>query len=209
MLARSHGRAQAARPRAHGEPAAIVRLRREATTAARLNHRNLVKVLGLGQEGDVHFLAMELGRRRADRARPRGLEANVALVAQVADALACVHGAGIVHRDVKPANILVTGDGHAVLTDFGLARDASRPSWSTVGSFAGTPEYASPEQLRGAEVDAVSDVFSLGVTLFELLTGQRPYPGAGQAAVLEAIAAVDAAPDPSRLARGIPRGSPR
>lgn len=111
----------------------------------------------------------------------------VELARQVAEALACAHAAGIVHRDVKPANVLVRTDGTAVLSDFGIARQEQGPALTVTGDFAGTPFYASPEQARGGEVDHRSDVFSLGVLLYELLTLQRPFDGDTSRSVLDAV----------------------
>jgi tetratricopeptide (TPR) repeat protein len=168
-------------------PNAVARLRREAATAARLSHQNLVKVLGVGSEAGVHFLAMELvDGEPIDRTR-RSPHQLAELLAQVGDALDHAHRAGVVHRDVKPANILVRDDGTATLMDFGLARTDDQPGLTRSGAFAGTPHYAAPEQLRGEAVDARSDVFALGVTLFELLTGHVPFSGPTAAAVLETM----------------------
>ncbi len=184
-------------------PDAVRRLRREAAAAARLAHPSLVKMLGLGQEGETHFLAMELvdGLPIDQTARPPHEVA--ALLAQVADGLDHAHRAGIVHRDVKPANILVQSDGTATLLDFGLARSEDQPGMTRSGGFAGTPQYAAPEQLRGERVDARSDVFALGVTLFELLTASVPFSGVTAAAVLETMQR--SAPDARRLCPQVPR----
>ncbi|MEZ5964403.1 MAG: serine/threonine-protein kinase [Planctomycetota bacterium] len=120
------------------------------------------------------------------------------LVAQVADALAFAHAAGVVHRDVKPSNVLLRPDGRAVLSDFGIARLEGGPTMTVTGDFTGTPFYVSPEQARHAAADHRSDLFSLGVLLFEALTLQRPFPGEDTAAVLDAIQKQEPT-DPRRL----------
>ncbi|MCB9886019.1 MAG: protein kinase [Planctomycetes bacterium] len=172
------------------EPASVARFRREAAAVARLRHPGIVEVFGFGCDDGRHWFAMELIdgeplHRCADQHRsPR---AAIDLVAQVADALQHAHAAGLVHRDVKPANVIVRDDGSAVLTDFGLASDAALPSVTTDGSFLGTLDYASPEQAQGEKVDARSDVWSLGVLLYELLTATRPFSRATAAATLKSI----------------------
>jgi Tfp pilus assembly protein PilF len=195
-------------------PTALARFKREAATAGKLVHEGIVAIHSVGAEGDVHWFAMELVRgqpldrwvrERASRqpdARERLLEL-VELVARVADALAHAHAHGVVHRDVKPGNILVRDDGRAVLTDFGLAHVDDLPSLTNSGDFAGTPHYVSPEQAAGGTVDARSDVFSLGATLYELLAGRRPFEGATPQSVLLAILRDDP-PDPHRHA-GVPQ----
>jgi serine/threonine protein kinase len=129
------------------------------------------------------------------------------IVLQVADALEYAHRADVVHRDVKPSNILLRPDGTAILTDFGLAREAGLPSLTVTGQFAGTPHYVSPEQAeahRGA-VDARSDVFSLGVTLYELLTLERPFDGESTGGVLQQVLSRDDVTPLRRRNRRVPR----
>ncbi len=184
-------------------PGAIARIRREARTLARLDHPSIVRVVAVLGGDDVGY-AMELVDGRPIDRDARDARSVAALVATVAEALHHAHEAGIVHRDVKPANILVRADGRAVLTDFGLALAEDLPSLTRTGGFAGTPFYVSPEQAGGRPADRRSDVFSLGVTLYELLTGRRPFEGDTSAQVLAAIESGRYV-DPRRLGRGLPR----
>ena len=175
-------------------PAAVARFRREANAAGRLHHPHIVEVLGCGSDGDQHFFAMQLidgVPLHECRARFREPARAVAIATQLADALVHAHAHGVVHRDVKPANVLVRADEQALLMDFGVARDAALPSLTREGGFIGTPDYASPEQIRGETVDGRSDVWSLGVVLYELLTGSHPFAAATQAALLHSILMVE------------------
>ncbi|MBK8099517.1 MAG: protein kinase [Planctomycetes bacterium] len=187
------------------QPSAVARFRREATLAARLEHPNIVAIHAVGDDGDTNFFAMELvdgaPLDRIDPAtgKPRSVRQCVELCAAVADALAHAHEHGVLHRDVKPTNILVRKDGRPVLTDFGLARDVDQPGMTRTGAFAGTPHYTAPEQAAGSKhVDARADVWSLGATLYELLTGRRAFEGDTVADVIEQIARREPV-DPVRL----------
>jgi tetratricopeptide (TPR) repeat protein len=193
-------------------PAALARLRHEALTIARLDHPGIVKVLTVGEDHGTPWFAMDLVRGRSLQAElaelrvERRLDAAhfrrcARIAAEVAHALDHAHRAGIVHRDVKPSNVLLDATGRAVLTDFGLARDLELASITLGGG--GTPHYISPEQLLGRGTDARSDVFGLGVTLYEMLTLSRPFEGESFAAIQRAIVLVDPV-DPQRLVPGLP-----
>jgi eukaryotic-like serine/threonine-protein kinase len=156
----------------------------EARTLARLSHPGLVTVLDAGSAGERPYLVMELidGPSLADVSAGSPLDAARAALmgAQVADALAYVHAAGIVHRDVKPANILLGAGGRVWLGDFGIARIVADTAHHTsTGLVIGTASYLAPEQLRGDEVTPAVDVYALGLVLIEALTGRPAYPGSG------------------------------
>ncbi len=177
-------------PALMASPSAVARFRREAAAVGRLRHVGIVEVHGFGNEGDRHWFAMGLiDGEPLTRCRDRfaSPQRAVALLVQVLEALDHAHRAGLVHRDVKPGNVIVRADDAAVLTDFGLAHDAELPSVTTDGSFLGTLEYASPEQLQGVEVDARTDLWSVGVMLYELLAGERPFVRGSATAVMKAI----------------------
>ena len=174
--------------RADGDPARAAeiesRFRKEAKITGRLQHPSIVTIYEFGRDGDVVFIAMEyvdgepLGQWVS--AHP-GLKLadKVEIVRQVARALEHAHERGVVHRDVKPGNILVTKDGKAKVADFGIGKLVSGASTdlTRTGTMIGSPAYMSPEQIRGDKIDGRSDFFSLGVVLYELLTGARPFPG--------------------------------
>ena len=188
------------------DPASVARFRREAAAAARLRHPHIVEVLGFGQDGGQHFLAMQYVhgpslQQCADDFRSP--ERAVALAAQLAEALAHAHGHGLVHRDVKPANVLIDHAGDALLGDFGVARDTAQPSLTREGGFVGTLDYAAPEQLRGERVDGRADVWSLGVILHELLAGVRPFAAATQQATMRNILVAE--PPSLRAVPGVSR----
>ena len=165
---------------------ATVRFEREVRAVARLNHGNVVQVYDFGTEGELAYIVMEYiqGRELKDYfdAKERlDLKTIFRIMTELLDALHFAHEAGIIHRDVKPANIMIDAGGHAKLTDFGVARftepqgdqiDATR-----VGTIIGTPSYMSPEQVQGQPIDRRSDLFSAGIIFYQLLTWQKPFQG--------------------------------
>jgi non-specific serine/threonine protein kinase len=196
----------------------LQRFHQEASAASALNHPNILVIHEIGEAEGRHFIATEhvegeTLRERMSRGR-LGVSEAVDITRQVARGLTAAHAAGIVHRDVKPANIMLRRDGYAKLLDFGLAKLAAAPEGgvdpdaetlmsTTPGILLGTVAYMSPEQARGLKLDARTDVWSLGVVLFEMLTGRVPFEGSSGADVLSAILAKDPVP-PRRLASEIP-----
>jgi serine/threonine protein kinase len=167
------------------------RFRREVKLTRRIQHRNVARMFDIGEHNGEKFLTMELvvGEALKQVAAPMPWPQLKAIAQQICAGLAAAHAAGIVHRDLKPENILLEArTGRAVITDFGIARTVEDPSVTQVGAVIGTPRYMSPEQLNGREVDARSDLFSLGVMLFELATGERPWSGDNAIAVAVAQA---------------------
>jgi len=164
---------------------------REAESTGRLSHPNIVTIYDAGEEDDLGYIAMELieGTPLSQSARkPNLMPVNEVLltIATVADALDYAHQQGVVHRDIKPANIMLTKDRVVKVMDFGIAKMASSSKTQT-NIVMGTPTYMSPEQIAGKKVDGRSDIFSLGIVLFELLTGQLPFTADNLSAVLFSI----------------------
>ncbi|MGH3092705.1 MAG: serine/threonine-protein kinase, partial [Gaiellaceae bacterium] len=162
------------------EPGLYERFVREARMAARLSHPNVVQVFDAGEEDERPYIVMEYvpGRTVADELRSSGkLEAArvVDLALQVCGGLELAHSSGLVHRDVKPQNLLVRDDGTVKIADFGIARAVEATNLTQIGSILGTAAYLSPEQAEGEPVTAAADIYSLGVVLYELLSGRTPY----------------------------------
>src|SRR3954452_10205143 len=166
------------------------RLQRECETAASIQHPSVVPIYHAGEEDGRLYVTMRyVEGSDLHRLVPRGrLEPGYAatLIAQVAEGLDAAHRRGIVHRDVKPANVLIATDGSALLTDFGLTKHASDRTLTKDGTFVGTLDYAAPEQFRGDPVDARTDVYALGGVLYHALTGRVPYPRESDAAKMYA-----------------------
>ncbi len=170
-------------PELSADPLFVERFRREAQAAANLSHPNIVPVFDWGEDDGTYFIVMELveGTSLADMLRG-GATISAArsaqIVAQVAAALGYAHRSGVVHRDVKPGNILITRDGQVKVTDFGIAQAvSSEDHLAEAGSVMGTATYFSPEQASGEAVDGRSDVYALGVVLYEMLVGRPPFVG--------------------------------
>jgi serine/threonine protein kinase len=197
------------------------RFAREAQAVAALNHPGIVTIHSVEQSGDIHFLTMELvDGKTLDALIPAGglpIDRLLAIAVPLADAVGAAHGQGIVHRDLKPSNVMVTRDGRVKVMDFGLAKltrrqtflETKAASLTTMarltedGRIFGTVAYMSPEQAEGREVDHRSDVFSLGILLFKLATGRRPFTGESAVAVLASIVK-DSPPQVTALKPGLP-----
>ena len=165
------------------------RFYQEARAAGRLNHPNIVTIYDVGKSGNIAFIAMEFlqGSELRDMLREeRGMPVSqiVEIVAQVAEGLSYAHQHGIVHRDIKPSNIMLVRDGRIKITDFGIARMPSSAVHTQTGMVLGSPKYMSPEQVLGKEIDRRSDIFSLGVMLYEMLTGTSPFVGENVNAIM-------------------------
>src|SRR4051794_12728712 len=185
------------------------RFYQEARAAGSLNHPNIVTVYDVGKEGNVAYMAMEFieGQElRSLLAEGRALPVSqaVSIAAQVAEGLAYAHQHGVVHRDIKPANIMVLSDGPVKITDFGIARmRASNDELTQSGMMLGSPKYMSPEQVIGKRADHRSDIFSLGVIVYETLTGSAPFSGENVTALMYQIVNF-APPAPSAVNPAVP-----
>jgi serine/threonine-protein kinase len=170
----------------HADAELLQRFQREAQSAARLNHPNIITVYDFGDEEGKLYIAMELleGHDVKDLLGKLSLEEKLGLMEQVAEGLAFAHSKQVVHRDLKPANIHLQPNGQVKILDFGLAKLGSSSDMTRTGTVMGTPFYMSPEQVRGEKVDARSDVFSIGSVFYELLTDHKPFTAESMHAVL-------------------------
>jgi predicted Ser/Thr protein kinase len=160
----------------------VERFRSEARSVAQLSHPNIVTVIDRGEEDGKQFIVFEVIegenlKELVERGGPLPVRRALELGLQVGGALAFAHGQGLVHRDVKPQNVLLNDEGRAKVTDFGIARVLDAVGQTETGTVLGTSHYIAPEQARGEQIDAQTDIYSFGVVLYELLTGEVPYPG--------------------------------
>jgi len=176
------------------------RFYQEAKAAGRLSHPNIVTIYDVGRSGDIAYIAMEYLRGRELRdilneTRLLPISETLDIVTQVGQGLAYAHEHDIVHRDVKPSNVMIASDCHVKITDFGIARMASAAVRTQTGMVLGSPKYMSPEQVLGKELDRRSDIFSLGVMLYEMLAGQVPFIGENINAIMyQTLNTIPAAP---------------
>lgn len=189
------------RPEYNGDQEFIERFRREALAASKMSHHNIVNLLDVGEEDGYHYLVLEYMRGRtlkaviAEKGRlPESVVSQIAI--RILSALQHAHSNGIIHRDIKPANILVNAEGHIKVADFGIARVAGSNTLSKNDSVMGSAHYFSPEQARGEDVSVASDIYSVGVVMYEMLTGKVPFDGDTPVAI--ALQHISSLPQPLR-----------
>jgi serine/threonine-protein kinase len=179
----------------------VERFRREALSAARLEHPNITRVLDFGEDGQQLYMAMELLdgsdiKGLIERKEAGGTTAKLSIMTQASAGMACVHAHGFVHRDLKPANIHVKSDGQVKIMDFGLVR-LGDSNMTATGMVMGSPSYMAPEQIKGEKADARSDVFALGAVFYELLSGQRAFGAKGITQIMMAVVGGEPQPLPA------------
>ncbi len=195
-------------PHLSHDPSLLQRFRTEAVAAARLNHHAIVAVYDTCSEHGLEAIVMELVHGRTLRAwldehGPLTSLRTAELGARVADALQTAHAAGLVHRDVKPANLLLCDDGRVLITDFGIAKLRDDTDLTQTGTLLGTAKYLAPEQVEGGPVDGRTDVYALGIVLYETVCGRPPFSADSQTATALARLTTDPVP-PSRLRADVP-----
>jgi eukaryotic-like serine/threonine-protein kinase len=177
------------RPELAKNPEILRRFKQELILARQVTHKNVIRIFDLGQSDGIKFITMDFVEGQdlrsllaeKDKFQP---EQAARIMLQICRALEAAHGEGVIHRDVKPQNIMLDAKGRVYVMDFGIARSAYLPGMTQTGALIGTPEYMSPEQARGEKLTERSDLFSLGVIFYELLTGKSPYPGDAALATL-------------------------
>jgi tRNA A-37 threonylcarbamoyl transferase component Bud32 len=170
------------------DPASIERFAREARTVAQLSHPNVVMVIDAGEDGENPYIVFEHVRgetlkQRVRREGPLPISEAIAYAIEIGRALWAAHQRGLVHRDIKPQNVMIDQEGRAKVTDFGIARGLESKQLTAVGKVVGTTDYVSPEQALGHDVGSQSDIYSLGIVLYEMLTGEVPFKGSSSVSV--------------------------
>lgn len=179
----------------------VERFKREAKAVAKLNHARVVQIYDIGEYNGMYYFAMELikGQTLTEIIKERGAlscEEALSITFQVAEALECTHKEGVIHRDIKSGNIMVDNNGQVKVTDFGIAKAVQSESMTLTGTILGTPEYMSPEQAKGEKTDSRSDIYSLGIVLYEMLTGEVPFKAETPYGVMQQHINVEAKPVP-------------
>src|SRR6266403_325111 len=169
------------RPELAINPEILRRFKQELILARQVTHKNVIRIFDLGQSEGIKFISMDFveGQNLRELLLERGKfppEQAARAMLQICRALEAAHAEGVIHRDLKPQNVMLSPDGRVYVMDFGIARSAYLPGMTQTGALIGTPEYMSPEQARGEKLTERSDLFSLGVIFYELLTGKSPYP---------------------------------
>src|SRR5215813_11054982 len=198
-------------PEMAATPTALKRFKHEVLLAQSIVHKNVVRIFDMGEDGATKFITMDFieGKDLKNLITERGKlpPAEAAgILRQVCQGLEAAHAAGVVHRDLKPQNIMMEKDGHVVVMDFGIANSGQSRGMTQTGSFLGTPEYMSPEQAKTENVDARSDIFSIGLIFYELLTGKLPFQGK---TVLETMfkRTTERAIPPAEIDATVPKGA--
>ena len=198
-------------PEMAATPTALKRFKRELLSAQQIIHKNVVRIFDIGEDGPTKFITMDfiegtdLKSMIVKRGKIPPAEA-VTLIRQVSQGLEAAHAAGVVHRDLKPQNIMVQNDGTVVVMDFGIAQSGEARAVTQTGAFLGTPDYMSPEQARTEQVDARSDIFSLGLIFYEMLTGKLAFQGKTMLETMFNRTKERAVP-PAEIDRNVPKGA--